>query len=56
MNTKKLIWLGMFVGSTVAGFVPNLWGSGFLSLSGLVCSGAGGLLGIWLGYKVGNSL
>ncbi|MBI3872637.1 MAG: hypothetical protein HY304_06145 [candidate division Zixibacteria bacterium] len=56
MNTKSLIWIGMFVGSTVAGFLPYLWGEGMLSISGFVCSSVGGLLGIWVGYRVGNSL
>ena len=56
MNTKKLIWLGMFVGSTIAGFIPRLWGAGMLSMSGILCSGAGALVGIWLGYKVASIL
>ena len=56
MNSKKLIWLGMFVGSTIAGFIPRLWGAGMLSVSGFLCSGAGALLGIWVGYRVANSL
>jgi hypothetical protein len=55
MNAKKLIWIGMFVGSTVAGFIPSLWGAGVLSMSGFVCSGVGGLVGIWWGYRAGNS-
>lgn len=46
----------MIIGSTVAGFLPGLWGEGLMSFSGLVCSGVGGLIGIWLGYKVGNYL
>ena len=56
MDTKKLIWIGMFIGSTVAGFIPSLWGSAFLSITGLVFSGAGAFLGIWAGYKVGNAI
>jgi len=56
MNAKSMIWLGMFVGSTVGGLVPGMWGAGFLSLSGLVCSSLGAFAGIWLGYKAGTSL
>lgn len=56
MNTKSFIWLGMFVGSTIAGFLPGLWGAGFFSLAGLVFSSIGALAGIWVGYKVGNAL
>jgi predicted MFS family arabinose efflux permease len=46
-----LIWIGMAVGSTVGGFVPALWGAGFLSMSGFLFSGLGALFGIWLGVK-----
>jgi uncharacterized membrane protein YoaK (UPF0700 family) len=50
----KLIWLGMFVGSTIGGFVPMLWGDGALSLSSVFFSAVGGVLGIWLGYRLGH--
>lgn len=55
MHSKSLIWIGMVVGSTAGGFLPYLWGGDLLSYSGLLGSGAGGILGIWLGYKLGNS-
>lgn len=55
MNTKALIWIGMAVGSTLGGFIPNLWGTSVLSLAGFVCSGIGALFGIWIAYKVANS-
>jgi hypothetical protein len=56
VNNKALIWIGVVVGSTLGGFLPNLWGGSLFSFSGLFCSTAGGLLGIWIGYKIGNSL
>lgn len=49
---RSLIWVGMIIGSWVGGYIPSLWGAGFLSFSGLLFSAAGGILGIWLGYKV----
>ena len=51
---KKLIWLGLFVGSSAGGMVPELWGASYFSLWGLVLSLVGGVLGIWLGYKAGE--
>jgi hypothetical protein len=54
MNTKQLIWIGMFVGSAVGGYVPLLWGGSFLSFSSVILTAVGGLAGIWLGYKLGN--
>lgn len=53
MDTK-LIWLGMFVGSTIGSLVPMLWGSGMLSFSSICLSAVGGILGIWLGYRIGR--
>ena len=54
MNTRLPIWIGMTLGSTVGGFIPSLWGSGYLSMSGLACSGLGALFGVWLGAKTRN--
>lgn len=53
--TKPLIWMGIFIGSTVGGLVPLLWGADFLSFSSIIGSAVGGLLGIWAGYKAGTS-
>lgn len=49
---KTFIWLGAFVGSTVGGMVPQLWGAGMFSSSGVILSVVGGLLGIWGGYRL----
>lgn len=53
-NSKQLIWLGMFIGSTAGGFVPLLWGGSALSLSSVFLSAAGGILGIWAGYRISD--
>jgi hypothetical protein len=48
MSRKKMVMMGMVVGSIAGGYLPSLLGAGsglFLSLLG---SGAGGLLGIWV--------
>ncbi len=49
---KQLVWIGMIVGSSIGGFIPTLWGAGFLSFSSILLSAAGGILGIWAGYKI----
>lgn len=46
----------MFVGSSIGSFIPNLWGAGFLSFSSIILSAIGGILGIYLGFKIGNSI
>lgn len=54
MDRSKLIWLGVFVGGAVGGYVPALWGSGVFSMSSVIFSGLGSILGIYLGFKLGE--
>ena len=49
MNSKTLIWGGMFVGGSVGGFLPYLWGGGMMAYT--LWSAIGGLAGIWLGFN-----
>ncbi len=56
MSGKKLIWLGMFIGSTIGGMLPSMWGDDMLSVTGVLLSAVGGLAGIWAGYRVSRSL
>jgi hypothetical protein len=46
------IWFGVLIGSTVGGFIPDLLGAGLFSYSSVLFSGVGGLVGLWLGYKL----
>lgn len=54
MDRKKLIWMGVLVGSTIGSLVPSLWGAGMFSFSSVILSGVGGFLGIWFGVKFGD--
>jgi hypothetical protein len=54
VGSRRFIWFGAIVGSTVGGFVPGLWHASLFSLWGLVFSTAGGLLGIWAAWKLAN--
>ncbi len=51
MADKKMIWLGMFVGSSVGGYVPMMFGADMLSVWSLVGSALGSVLGIVAAYK-----
>jgi hypothetical protein len=53
--TKKLIWIGMFIGSTIGNMLPLLWGGDAISVSGVLLSLVGGIVGIWAGYRLGQS-
>jgi len=44
----------MFVGSTLGGLLPSLWGADAFSGSSLVFSAMGGALGIYAGFKLGQ--
>ncbi|MCB8932860.1 MAG: hypothetical protein M9921_03505 [Fimbriimonadaceae bacterium] len=51
---NKLIWLGMFVGSTVGGYAPMLFGADMLSMWSIVGSFVGGIAGIVAANKLGD--
>ena len=49
---RSRIWLGIFVGSTIGGFIPELWDAGLMSYSSVLLSGIGAFVGLWIGYKM----
>jgi uncharacterized membrane protein YeaQ/YmgE (transglycosylase-associated protein family) len=51
---KLYITLGMIVGSIVGGYLPMLLGTGAFSITTLITSTIGALLGIYVGYKLGE--
>jgi hypothetical protein len=51
---RSAIGLLVFLGMTVGGFVPELWGAGFFSLSSLLLSALGGVAGVWVGYRLAD--
>jgi hypothetical protein len=54
MSRKTIIWIGMSIGSVVGGYIPNLWGANFLSMSSIFLTAVGGIAGIWLGFKLSD--
>ncbi|MFZ2187641.1 MAG: hypothetical protein WAV46_03410 [Candidatus Moraniibacteriota bacterium] len=42
----------LLIGSTLGGLVPLAWGESALSFSSIIFTALGGLLGIWLGFKM----
>jgi hypothetical protein len=53
---KLMIWIGIFVGGTLGGwlgaamFDHGNWLGGW----SILLSGLGSILGVWLGYKIGK--
>jgi hypothetical protein len=56
MSTKSAIWICVFIGSIIGGYIPVLFGQSFLSMWSLIGNGIGGLLGIWIGFKIGERI
>jgi len=51
MGGKSATWIGMFIGSSVGGLIPSLWGAGMFSFSSLFFSALGAIAGIWAAYQ-----
>jgi hypothetical protein len=54
MESKSFIWLGLFIGSTLGGFIPMLWGGDLFSFSSIILSGLGGIVGIYIFFKISH--
>jgi uncharacterized membrane protein YeaQ/YmgE (transglycosylase-associated protein family) len=52
MNPRPLIYIGLTIGSTIGSFIPTIWGAGYFSISSIVFSMFGAMIGMWLGYKL----
>ncbi len=52
MNAKTIIWICLFIGSTIGGYIPSLWGEGFISMSSVLLTAVGGIAGIYIGYRI----
>jgi hypothetical protein len=50
--SRRNIWIGATVGSTLGGFIPALWHASLLSMWGILFSTIGGVFGIWAGWKI----
>ncbi len=55
MSTKSLVTIGMIVGSLIGGYIPSFFGAGIFSYTAVLTSGIGAILGVWIGYKLGES-
>ena len=56
MSGKGWIWIGMGAGSTVGGMLPVLWGGSLLGFASIFLTAAGGMLGIWAGFKFAKAI
>jgi len=47
---------GLFLGSTIGGYLPVFFGASFISISSIIGSTVGGVIGIYVGYKLSQIL
>ena len=52
MQSKRIIWLFALVGGWIGGYLPALWGSAGLTFLSILFNAIGGLIGIWIGFKL----
>jgi len=52
MDTKKVIWVCMIVGSFLGGFIPTLLGANSMGVLVVLTTAVGGLLGVWAGFTM----
>ena len=51
-----MIYMFMFIGSVAGGYVPTLWGASAFGFASVFGGLAGGGIGIWLGFKLSQSI
>ena len=56
MSSKAFIYLFIFIGAAVGGWVPTLWGASAFGVASIIGSTIGGLVGIWAGYKLSQMI
>ena len=56
MSTKSLVFIFMTIGSIVGGYIPSLWGADSFSMSSLVFGSVFAIIGIWIGFKIGQQI
>ena len=44
----------MTIGSYLGGSIPSLWGADMFSFSGVILTAVGGIVGIYLGFLIGE--
>lgn len=54
MRSRAPIWIGILIGSTIGGMIPELWGDGAFSYASVLLSGVGGFAGLWFGFKISS--
>lgn len=52
---RSVIGLCALAGTTLGGFLPDLWGGSDISLTSVLTAGIGGIAGVFLGARLSQS-
>lgn len=52
MSSKTVIYIGVTIGSIIGGYIPAIWGGSLFSVSSVVLSTVGGVIGLVVTYKL----
>lgn len=52
MSRAALVMLGMTVGSILGGYIPAIFGVDLFSFWSIIFNAIGGILGIWIAFKL----
>jgi uncharacterized membrane protein YeaQ/YmgE (transglycosylase-associated protein family) len=56
METKTYIWVGIFIGSTVGGWLGAVLDHGnWFGLLSFLLGTVGSFVGVWVGYKISQN-
>ena len=47
---QSLVWIGIFIGSSIGGLIPELWGADLLSYSSILFGAVGAFVGMYVCY------
>lgn len=56
MGRKGFIYLFVFIGGSIGGYIPTLWGASVFDFISIIGGGIGSILGIWAGYKISQRI
>jgi uncharacterized membrane protein YeaQ/YmgE (transglycosylase-associated protein family) len=54
MSKKQAVYVGTVAGSMAGSYIPLLWGASELSFSSLIFGAIGAIVGIYIGFKMGE--
>ena len=54
MSPKSIVMMSFVVGSLLGSYLPVLFGVGAFSYTSIITGAIGGVIGIYVGYKLSN--